>query len=271
MEQEGSIERLLRRDRLVLIALIATLFGVASLYTILGIGMRMSALDMTAMSGMSDMPGGDVAGSWNLNYMLLVFLMWWIMMIAMMLPSASPTVLLYSALSRRSAEASRVPSMSAAFLSGYLVAWAGFSVLATVMHRALESWELVSSTMMTLIDTVPGALLLLTAGIFQFTPLKHTCLQHCRSPAEFITRRRRPGAGGAFQMGLEHGSYCLGCCWSLMALLFVGGVMNLYWIAALAGLVAVEKLVPRGELVSKAAGAVLMVWGSYLLVVALGR
>ena len=266
MEQTGGIERLLRRDRLGVAMLIATLFGVASLYTVSGIGMKMSALEMTAMDGMRDMPSSDVPGSWSTDYMLLVFLMWWIMMIAMMLPSASPTVLLYSALLRRGAAARHAPALSAVFLSGYLTAWAAFSVMATILHHALETWGLVSSTMMTLINTVPGALLLITAGLFQFSTLKHICLQHCRSPAEFITRSRRPGAMGAFRMGLQHGSYCLGCCWSLMALLFVGGVMNLYWIAALAGFVAIEKLLPRGDLVSKAAGTFLMLWGGYLLV-----
>ena len=137
--------------------------------------------------------------------------------------------------------------------------------MAVASQWALEAAGLVSATMMTLIDTVPGALLLIAAGVYQFTPLKAACLSQCRSPAEFITRRKRPGTSGAFVMGLEHGAYCLGCCWFLMALLFVGGIMNLYWIVGLAALVALEKLTPFGVIAGKIAGAALIVWGGFVL------
>jgi len=258
-------ERLLLRDRIVLVAIIGLLFALAGLYTIFGVGMRMSALDMTAMRGMRDMPVPGIAGQWSAGYALLVFLMWWVMMIAMMLPSASPTVLLYAAIMRRGQEPDRVPAISTAFIAGYLVSWAGFSVLAASAQWFLEAQGVVSATMMTLTDTIPGALVLIAAGIFQFTPLKHTCLRHCRSPVEFITQHRRPGMSGAFVMGLEHGVYCLGCCWFLMALLFVGGIMNLFWIVGLAAFVALEKLKPYGEVLGKAAGAVLIGWGAYVI------
>jgi predicted metal-binding membrane protein len=261
----GLAERLLRHDRALLAGCLALLVALAAVYTVFGVGMEMSALQMTAMRGMSDMPGMRPPGQWSPTHWVLVFLMWWVMMVAMMVPSASPTVLLHSALLRRTSTARSVPTTAAAFLAGYLAAWAGFAALATSVQWGLESAGLVSATMMSLIDSVPGAVVLIAAGVFQFTPLKAACLRHCRSPADFITRRKRPGVGGAFAMGLEHGTYCLGCCWFLMALLFVGGIMNLYWIVGLAVFVAIEKLAPIGEAVGKIAGAVLILWGGYIL------
>jgi predicted metal-binding membrane protein len=258
-------ERLLRRDREIVVAAIMALCVLAGLYTVFGIGMKMSALEMTAMSGMSNMPDPTAPGGWSISYAILVWLMWWMMMIAMMLPSVTPMVLLYSALIRRGAQAARVPAISSAFLGGYLAAWAGFSGFATVVQWRLEAAGLVSASMMTLIDTVPGAIVLIAAGAFQFMPAKRACLNHCRSPARFLAERRREGLDGAFLMGLEHGVYCLGCCWFLMALLFVGGVMNLYWIVGLAVLVAIEKLMPHGKMASRIAGAGLIVWGAVIL------
>ena len=255
------MERLLRRDRLVLVALIVLLFALAGLYTLVGVGMRMSALEMTSMGGMRDMPGDVTPGSWSAGYTLLVFLMWWVMMAAMMLPSVAPTVLLHTALLRRIEGAKAAPAVSTAFLFGYLGVWAAFSVLAVAAQWGLEAAAIVSPNMMTIVSTVPGGLLLIAAGAFQFTPLKAACLQHCRSPAKFLTERRRPGASGAFAMGVEHGTYCLGCCWSLMALLFVGGVMNLWWIAGLAALVALEKLWRFGPVLGRVAGAAMLVAG----------
>ena len=247
------MERLLKRDRLVLVALIGLLFALAALYTVFGVGMRMSAVEMTAMSGMRDMPGDAPPGAWSAGYALLVFLMWWVMMAAMMLPSVAPTVLLHAALLRGTRGAA-APAISTAFLGGYLAVWAAFSVLAVTAQWGLEAAGILSPTMMTIVSTVPGGLLLIAAGAFQFTPLKAACLQHCRSPAKFLTERRRPGASGAFAMGVEHGAYCLGCCWSLMALLFVGGVMNLWWIAGLAALVALEKLWRFGPVLGRGRG-----------------
>jgi predicted metal-binding membrane protein len=258
-------ESLLRRDRIILYGLIGLLFMLAGLYTVYGVGMRMTALEMTAMRGMRDMPGANVPGDWSLAYALLIFLMWWVMMIAMMLPSVSPTVLLYAALLRRGSDPIRVPTISTAFLAGYLAAWAGFSALAAASQWALEALGIVSATMMTLTQTIPGAIVLIAAGVFQFTPLKQACLRHCRSPVEFITQRRRGGTSGAFTMGIEHGVYCLGCCWFLMALLFVGGIMNLYWIVGLTAFVTIEKLVSHGHLLSKMAGAGLTLWGGLVL------
>ena len=265
MNTSGATERLLQRDRAVLISLIGVLFLLAALYTVFGVGMNMTALQMTAMRGMRDMPGTSAPGAWSLGYAVLVFLMWWVMMIAMMLPSVSPTVLLYSALLRRGTQADHVPLISAMFLAGYLVAWAAFSLVAASSQWALEAMGIVSARMMTLTDTVPGAIVLILAGLFQFSSLKQACLDHCRSPAKFITERKRSGAAGAFRMGVEHGTYCLGCCWFLMAVLFVGGIMNLYWIVGLAAFIAIEKLTPFGDRIAKIAGAALILWGATIL------
>lgn len=261
----GTTERLLRRDRAILLTAMAVLLVLAGLYTVFGVGMEMSALDMTAMSGMTDMPAISMPGEWSAGYAVLVFLMWWVMMVAMMLPSVSSTVLLHAALIRSGGAAGRVPAISAAFLFGYLTIWSLFAAVATATQWGLEAARVVSPSMMALTGTVPGALLLIGAGVFQFTPLKRACLHHCRSPVEFITRRRRHGVAGAFVMGGEHGAYCLVCCWFLMALLFVGGIMNLYWIVGLAAFVAIERLTRFGEVASRLAGAALVLWGGVLL------
>lgn len=266
MDQTSLTERLLQRDRVILVSLVAILFMLAALYTVFGVGMHMTALEMTAMRGM---PGPAAGAQWSFGYTLLVFLMWWVMMIAMMLPSVSPTILLYSTLLRRGSESRHTAATSIIFLIGYLLCWAAFSLMTTVVQWGLETSRLVSANMMTLTHTVPGALVLIAAGIYQITPLKQACLSHCRTPVEFITKRRRPGAGGVFAMGLEHGAYCLGCCWFLMALLFVGGIMNLYWIAALAAFVTFEKLTPYGVLASKISSVSFVVWGGYELSAAL--
>lgn len=261
----GVAERLLRRDKALVAASLALLFALSGLYTVFGVGMDMSALEMTAMRGMRDMPGSGTPGQWSAGHWPLMFLMWWLMMVAMMLPSASPTVLLYTALLRQSSRAQSAPVVSAAFLVGYLTAWAAFAAFATSLQWSLEAAGLVSATMMTLTGSIPGALVLIAAGIYQFTPLKAACLRHCRSPADFITRRKRTGLAGALAMGVEHGAYCLGCCWFLMALLFVGGIMNLYWIVGLTAFVAIEKLAPVGRIASIVGGAALILWGGYIL------
>lgn len=270
MDGQSLAERLVRRERVIVVLMVGVLFLLAALYTVFGIGMEMSALDMTAMRGMTDMPGPRSPGIWTAGHAVLIFLMWWVMMVAMMLPSVSPTVLLYAALLRRGSEAARVPAIAAAFVGGYLVAWAGFSAGATGLQWGLEALGFASASMMRLIRTVPGALILVAAGLFQFTKMKGACLTRCRSPAGFIARRRRPGIAGGFAMGMEHGFYCVGCCWVLMALLFVGGVMNLIWIAVLAAYVAVEKLTPFGDAARRAAGVILIVWGGVILAGAAG-
>ena len=229
------------------------------------------------MSGAVGMPGAlegqslHAAGMlmpavWSTTYAMLVFLMWWIMMIAMMLPSVAPTVLLYGALIRRGNESEDAPRYALYFVFGYLFAWALFSLLATIAQWLLELRGLVSPNTMTLTSHLIAGGVLVLAGIYQFTPWKHACLEHCRTPLQFLTERRRSGPNGALLMGLEHGTFCLGCCWVLMALLLVGGIMNLYWIAGLTFFVVVEKLVKHGDKISYVAGVLMAGTGTYLLV-----
>lgn len=258
MSEESLSEHVLKRDRFVSISLIFVLFALAAVYTAYGVGMPMSAFDKTAAQSMSHVM---TANSWTLKYSVLVFLMWWVMMAAMMLPSVAPTVLLYVALRRNGMETQGAPSLSTFFLLGYLIIWAGFSIAATFLQWLGESLGFISASNMALTNTVFGGLIFVAAGLFQFTPLKTACLNHCRSPVQFLTQRHRSGALGALSMGLEHGMFCLGCCWFLMALLFVGGIMNLYWIVGIAAFIAVERLSPRGDLVSKIASIVVLIWG----------
>ncbi len=245
---------------------IGCLFLLAGIYTVSGVGMNMSALEMTAMRGMRDMPGTRAPGDWGLAYTALVFFMWWVMMIAMMLPSIAPMVLLHSALVRQIGRQENIALVSMSFLAGYLVVWGGFALFATAAQWVTEWAGLVSPTMMTLIDSIPGGIVLIAAGAFQFTPLKETCLEHCRSPVKFLTQRRQAGTHGAFRMGLEHGTFCVACCWFLMALLFVGGIMNLYWIVGLTAFVALERLTPFGPTLSRLAGAILVAWGVFVVI-----
>ncbi|MSU91496.1 DUF2182 domain-containing protein [Rhodobacteraceae bacterium 2CG4] len=260
MTAAGLTARLLGHGRAFALAMLGLLFLLAGLYTLLGVGMPMSALEMTRGPAMAAAQGG-----WSAAQALLVFLMWWVMMIAMMLPAVAPTVLLHAALLSRGAQADRAPALTAAFLGGYLAAWAGFSAAATAAHRALEAGGAVTAGGMALTAGVPGALLLIAAGVYQFTPLKGACLTQCRAPAAFLARHWRPGAAGSLRMGLAHGVFCLGCCWVLMALLFVGGVMNLYWIVGLAAFVALEKLTPLGARAGRVGGLVLIGWGVLVL------
>jgi predicted metal-binding membrane protein len=222
---------------------LALLAGLAWLYLLAGAGVQPDA----DMAGMAHRPG------WT-----LVAAMWVAMMIAMMVPSAAPAILLYARVHRHSVGAGSPPT--AAFLAGYLACWFGFAMLAATLQLALA--EPVS---MALESRIASGTLLIAAGAYQWSPLKYACLNRCRSPAEFISGHYRPGPGGAFRLGLLHGAYCVGCCWLLMGLLFVGGVMNLLWIAALTLLIAAEKLLPGGQWIARIAGASMIAWGLVLL------
>jgi len=180
--------------------------------------------------------------------------MWWLMMVAMMLPSAAPAVLLYSRV-REMRNGDPAIAQTWIFLAGYLAVWLLFSIAAAIAQMLLVSpW-------MGLGSRFSQGAVLLAAGLYQLSPLKSACVRQCRSPAEFISRHWRAGWRGAVRLGLEHGAYCLGCCWMLMALLFVGGVMNLLWVVGLTLIVAVEKLLPSGPQVGRLAGVALAGWG----------
>ena len=201
---------------------------------------------------------------WDLSHLLLLWAMWAVMMIGMMLPSAAPLVLLYGAAARRSAPRTAARH-TYALAGGYLAAWTAFSLGATALQRALASLLLLSPMMETANSRVTAALLLV-AGVYQWTPLKHACLRTCQSPVNFLIGRWRGGEDGAFRMGLEHGISCVGCCWALMLLLFAGGVMNVTVIVVLTAFVAFEKLVPLGRVGASISGAVMIAAGCWMLV-----
>ena len=194
---------------------------------------------------------------WDGPHLLLLWAMWAVMMTGMMLPSASPVLLLYGGAARRQGHAGAARHIYA-LAAGYLAVWALFSVVATVAQRLLAA-GLLMSPMMELTSPVAGAVLLIAAGAYQLTPLKRACLRTCRSPLGFMMLRWRGGTSGAFRLGLEHGWFCLGCCWALMLILFAGGVMNLTVILALTLWVLVEKWAPAGERTAAASGIGLLV------------
>lgn len=193
-------------------------------------------------------------------YAVLLFVMWWTMMLAMMLPSAAPAILTYAAVSRKFAQKGAATAPLALFVAGYAAIWTAFSVATVAVQMAVH--ELVPLTgMMAVISTTLGAALLIAAGLYQLSPLKQACLRKCQAPLMFLARNWRKGYGGALRMGLSHGLYCLGCCWVLMGLLFYGGVMELRWIVGLALYVAAEKLIPASTGLSRYAGLLLIGWG----------
>jgi predicted metal-binding membrane protein len=202
---------------------------------------------------------------WDARHILLLWLMWAVMMAGMMLPSASPMLLMYGVAARRQASGPAAGREIYAAAAGYLAVWTLFSVAATAAQIVLST-QLAVSSMMTLTSPRVGALLLFAAGVYQLTPLKRLCLQKCRSPFGFLMHHWRGGAGGAFRMGMHHGVHCLGCCWALMLLRFVGGVMNLAVIAALTAFVAFEKFSPFGMQTAVVSGLLLVGLGGWILV-----
>ena len=234
-----AVETLLKRERLVVLTGVVIVAALAWLYLI-----------ELAAAGMADMMA---LKPWTLTDGALMFVMWAVMMLAMMLPSAAPMILLYALVWRKQRIEGSAYAPTGAFAAGYVAVWAIFSLLATALQWGLEQVALLSPTMVAT-SSLLGAAILIAAGGYQWTPYKHACLSRCRSPIHFLSRHWRSSTGGAFVMGVEHGAYCLGCCWALMALLFVGGVMNLLWIAAIAFFVLIEKLLPHGNLLGRAGG-----------------
>jgi predicted metal-binding membrane protein len=265
------LESVLRRERGVVAVGLATLTLLAWWYVWRGAGMGMSALDMTRVALFphlqpEPMPGMTMpAVAWA-----TVLAMWWIMMIAMMTPSAAPMILLYGRVlrhppARAGAKAAYAPPLFLA--AGYLAAWLGFSAVAATAQFALTRMSLIWSMDLSSRSAALSAVVLMSAGAYQLSPLKNACLRQCRTPVEFLTRHFRSGRTGALAMGARHGLWCVGCCWMLMALLFVGGVMNLVWIAVIAALVLVEKVAPGGVIVGRVAGVALIGWGVATLAV----
>jgi predicted metal-binding membrane protein len=242
---------MLRRERVV----IASALGVLAL---LAWGWLVFERSMASGPGLavSD-PMAMEQSAWSAGSFASAFGMWWIMMVAMMVPAASPVILLHAKVSPR---AQRSPP-TGCFVAGYLCVWAAFSLTAAAGQGALMASGALAPVTMGSAAEWFAATVLLAAGFYQLSSYKRACLSHCRNPAAFLSAHFRPGRYGAFRLGVLHGGWCVGCCWLLMALLFVGGVMNIAWIAALTLLVAAEKLLPGGRRIAVASGLGLVAWG----------
>ena len=251
MAGASLVQHALRRERVLVVAGLLAVIGLAWGYLLAGAG------TMEDMGGML-MPMSS--GPWNLSHGITMFAMWAVMMAAMMLPSAAPMILLYASIARGRVARGEQVAGAGVFAAGYLSVWTAFSLAAVALQFVLERAALLSP-MMEASSIALAGMILMGAGIYQLTPLKQACLRHCRSPLEFVLTQWREGRHGAHVMGLHHGAYCVGCCWVLMGLLFVGGVMNLAWIAGLAAYVLVEKLAPAGHWIGRLAGIGLIGWG----------
>ena len=270
-----AVESFIQRDKIITIIAIAILVGATFTYTVLGVGMNMSAIQMTPGLGQSQMSMPKMSAMknmaaspavWTFNYSVLMFFMWWTMMIAMMLPSASPMILLYTALIRRTKKTKSIIRQVTSFICGYLLAWAAFSLFAAALQSQLELRDWMSPMMMEATNIYLAAGILIAAGVYQLTPLKTVCLEKCRQPASFLANYKNTWVNSPLRIGLVHGFYCVGCCWFLMGLLFFGGIMNLYWIVGLIIFVAIEKLHEKGIMFGKILGGGAIVSGIAFLV-----
>ncbi len=259
MQAPSPIETVFKRDRIVVMAGILAVTALAWAYLVYlaqsnnGIGMAMAQLS-----------------AWSAADFGFMFLMWAVMMTGMMVPSAAPMILLFATVNRRRREQERPYVSTVVFLSGYVLVWSGFAAAATIGNWGLHANSLLDTMMGGSTSIYLGGSLLMLAVVFQWSRLKYVCLTHCRSPLSFLMSDWREGTRGALRMGLQHGTYCVGCCWILMGLLFVLGVMNLLWIAALAGFVLLEKVVPQGQKVSRATGLALVAWGALMVAGVIG-
>jgi predicted metal-binding membrane protein len=262
----------LRRDRTIVLSAIVAITALAWAYVLwlaanmdMGMGLSMGTSMGKTMSGMGAMLKPTFR-PWSVVDFTYMFVMWAVMMVGMMMPSVTPMVLLYANVGRKAAENGRPLAATGWFVAGYFLAWTGFSLAATVAQWQLSRLALITPMMSSASDLF-GGLLLVAAGLYQWSPLKDACLTHCQSPLGFLISRGGFSASpwGSLRLGAEHGSLCVGCCWVLMALLFVGGVMNLLWIAGLTIFVLLEKIIPAGRLVPRLAGAALAAAGLFLL------
>jgi predicted metal-binding membrane protein len=234
----------LKLDRVIVIAALALLTLVGWLYLLLW-----------------PMPMPDDAGVATLKYAALTIVMWFLMMIAMMAPAVTSVVLLFDRVARRS---SAGIMLTAGFAGGYFSTWLAFSIIVALVQIVLIELSWIDTMGVARPQWLTGSLLI-AVGAYQWLPIKGACLDHCRSPVNFLTQHYRPGVAGAWRMGLQHGVYCVGCCWLLMLLLFVGGVMHLGWIAGLTALVVIEKLIPHGAVIGRGVGAALIAAGVMMM------
>ena len=269
---DTALEAVLRRDRLVVAGALAVVAALAWSYVLwLAADIDMGGMDMTGFrmipAGMGLMAPANAA--WKPIEFAFVFAMWAVMMVGMMAPSAAPMILMYARVGRQALTAGKPFAATGWFAGGYFLAWTGFALVATFLQWLLEREALLDPEMASA-SNVLGGVVLIVAGVYQWTPFKDVCLVQCQSPLQFLMRHGgfRNHASGCLLLGLQHGAYCIGCCWVLMALLFVGGVMNVLWIAALAVLVLFEKLTPIGRWIARLAGCVLVATGIWMLFLA---
>jgi predicted metal-binding membrane protein len=276
-----AVNTVLRRDRAIVIAAIITISVLAWAYILWLVG-QMSMMEMPAPATSSGTGGMNMPSSasgsmiaafepafrpWGVADFTLMFVMWAVMMVGMMTPSVAPMVLLYAAVGRKAAASGRPLASTGWFLAGYLSAWVALSLAATGVQWTLTRLALLTPMMENASATF-GAFVLIAAGLYQWSPLKDTCLKQCQTPLGFLMSHGgfRSEAAGALRLGAKHGLYCIGCCWMLMGLLFVGGIMNVLWIAGLAILVLLEKVVPTGRLIPRLAGAGMAAIGLFFVV-----
>ncbi|MCZ6453122.1 MAG: DUF2182 domain-containing protein [Alphaproteobacteria bacterium] len=261
---------MIKQDRAIVGASLVVVALLSWIYLfVLAVEMARGDKSLMGMGSMKAM--GNIAGAmatdpqpWGITTFILMLVMWWVMMIGMMIPSAMPMILVHARVQRKRHPEENLMSRSGIFTLGYGVAWFGFALVATLLQWALSEAALISP-MMVATSRYLGVAIFLAAGAYQLTPLKHICLANCRSPIHFLTTHWRNGRAGVLRMGIDHGTYCVGCCWFLMAILFFGGVMNLLWVAAIAIFVMMEKLIPRGDLVSRISGVLMLGFAGYLI------
>jgi predicted metal-binding membrane protein len=229
-----------RRDRLTILVALGAVVGLAWFCLVLGTS------QMSMVSGHVGAGMGMMVPSWTATRLLLTFLMWAVMMAAMMLPGATPAILTYAAVVTRIAPAQIQALCTTLFAAAYVLVWAAFSVGATLLQFALDKIGLLSPASAVSSTVLGGSILILT-GLYQWAPLKDLCLKHCQTPLTSLAKNWQPGTRGALVMGVQHGIYCVGCCWALMLLLFVGGVMNVLWVAGISLFVLLEKLAGVGS------------------------
>jgi predicted metal-binding membrane protein len=249
----------LKQDRFIVVSGLVVICILSWLY-IIYLYRQMEVMNMDAL--FFAMP---MSPSWTAVDFILLFLMWFVMMIAMMTPSVAPLILIFTTVNRQRREKDQPFVKTAYLFAGYFLVWAAFSLAATSLQWLLQQITLLNPEMKTT-NKILGSVILIATGMFQFTPLKQTCLRYCRSPLEFVHRNWKEGKRGALRMGVENGFYCVGCCWMLMVLLFVAGIMNLLWVAIITLFVLIEKIIPQRKWIPYLAGFMLIGYGVFLLI-----
>lgn len=254
-----SMESVIRRDRRIIVFSIVGITVLAWNYLI------MMAGDVMVMA---EAMTGPRTVSWTAVDFTMAFIMWAAMMVGMMLPTASPMVLMFAKVNRNQCNEGKPVVATGIFVAGYVAIWLVFALVAALLQWSLQMIGLLASAMGTA-NVVFGGIIMIVVGMYQWTPYKDACLRLCQTPLGFLMTRWRDGIGGAFRMGLSHGVYCVGCCWALMLLMYVGGIMNLLWMAALAVLMLAEKITPPNSWLPRIVGVMLVTWGGWVLGVAI--